>query len=161
PGLADGSIKGAVALGGNVKVKEGKATGDAGVVLGAKFTDILVLKSNTSILIVDAHDPAGAISTPTNIDLSRTAAKGTLTVVPGTTVLRGAQKLVDLARLIVAAEATGICRETTNMAAEYAKVRVQFGRVIATYQGVKHHCANMAVATELSTAAVWDAAIQS
>src|SRR5689334_8346564 len=37
PGLADGSVKGAVALGGNVKVKDGKASGDAGVVLGAKF----------------------------------------------------------------------------------------------------------------------------
>src|SRR5689334_4047917 len=37
PGLADGSLKGAVALGGSVKVKDGKASGDAGVVLGAKF----------------------------------------------------------------------------------------------------------------------------
>jgi alkylation response protein AidB-like acyl-CoA dehydrogenase len=44
------------------------------------------------------------------------------------------------------------------MAAEYAKVREQFGRPIATFQGVKHHCANMLVATELATAAVWDAA---
>ncbi|HYD09758.1 MAG TPA: acyl-CoA dehydrogenase family protein, partial [Acidimicrobiales bacterium] len=38
------------------------------------------------------------------------------------------------------------------------KVREQFGRVIATYQAVKHHCANMVVATELATSAVWDAA---
>jgi alkylation response protein AidB-like acyl-CoA dehydrogenase len=44
------------------------------------------------------------------------------------------------------------------MASAYAKVREQFGRPIATYQAVKHHCANMLVATELSTAAVWDAA---
>ncbi|HET6795346.1 MAG TPA: acyl-CoA dehydrogenase family protein, partial [Acidimicrobiales bacterium] len=36
--------------------------------------------------------------------------------------------------------------------------RLQFGRVIGTYQAVKHHCANMAVATELATSAVWDAA---
>jgi alkylation response protein AidB-like acyl-CoA dehydrogenase len=44
------------------------------------------------------------------------------------------------------------------MAAAYAKQRVQFGRAIGTFQAVKHHCANMAVATELATAAVWDAA---
>jgi hypothetical protein len=37
-------------------------------------------------------------------------------------------------------------------------VREQFGRVIGTFQGVKHHCANMLVATEMATAAVWDAA---
>src|ERR1044072_5041015 len=35
---------------------------------------------------------------------------------------------------------------------------MQFGRPIASYQAVKHHCANMLVATELATAAVWDAA---
>ncbi len=37
-------------------------------------------------------------------------------------------------------------------------MRHQFGRPIAMFQAVKHHCANMLVATELATAAVWDAA---
>ena len=70
----------------------------------------------------------------------------------------GAKSLVDLARLIVAAEAVGIATECTEQAAAYAKVRVQFGRPIATFQAVKHHCANMLVASELATGAVWDAA---
>ena len=35
---------------------------------------------------------------------------------------------------------------------------MQFGRPIAMFQAVKHHCANMVVATELATSAVWDAA---
>src|SRR5262249_8185991 len=39
-----------------------------------------------------------------------------------------------------------------------AKERLQFGRPIAMFQAVKHHCANMAVASELATSAVWDAA---
>ena len=46
----------------------------------------------------------------------------------------------------------------TDAAVAYAKERVQFGRTIATFQAVKHHCTNMLVATELATAAVWDAA---
>ena len=70
----------------------------------------------------------------------------------------GRRALVDLARLVVAAEATGIANECTEQAAAYAKVRVQFGRPIATFQAVKHHCANMLVASELATGAVWDAA---
>ena len=75
------------------------------------------------------------------------------------TVLPGARRtLVDLARVILAAEAAGMSRECTVMAAEYAKERQQFGRPIAMFQGVKHHCANMAVATEMLTSAVWDAA---
>ena len=49
-------------------------------------------------------------------------------------------------RLIVSAEATGVAIECTEQAAAYAKARVQFGRPIATFQAVKHHCANMLVA---------------
>jgi alkylation response protein AidB-like acyl-CoA dehydrogenase len=74
-------------------------------------------------------------------------------------VLPGARPaLVDLARTILAAEAVGLASECTQLAAEYAKVRQQFGRPIAMFQAVKHHCANMLVAAELGTAAVWDAA---
>jgi alkylation response protein AidB-like acyl-CoA dehydrogenase len=51
-----------------------------------------------------------------------------------------------------------MARECTEMAADYAKQREQFGRPIATFQAVKHHCANMAVATELATSVTWDAA---
>jgi alkylation response protein AidB-like acyl-CoA dehydrogenase len=78
--------------------------------------------------------------------------------VPVTVVSGGRQALVDLARVILSAEAVGVARECTELAAEYAKQREQFGRPIAMYQAVKHHCANMAVATELATSAVWDAA---
>ena len=66
--------------------------------------------------------------------------------------------MLDLARTLLAAEATGVARECTKMASEYAKVREQFGRPIGMFQAVKHHCANMLVAAELATAAVWDAA---
>ncbi len=52
----------------------------------------------------------------------------------------------------------GVATECTEQAAAYAKVRLQFGRPIAMFQAVKHHCANMLVASELATAAVWDAA---
>ena len=60
--------------------------------------------------------------------------------------------------MILAAEAVGMARECTEQAAAYAKERIQFGRPIAMFQAVKHHCANMVVATELATSAVWDAA---
>jgi len=73
-------------------------------------------------------------------------------------VLPGARGLLtDVARAVLAAEAVGVAAETTVQAAEYAKVREQFGRPIATFQAVKHHCANMLVASELATAATWDA----
>src|SRR6266581_641170 len=103
---------------------------------------------------------AGGISVtvPANLDPARRAARLTLDGAAAQVVPGGRQVLTDLARVLLAAEATGVARECTTMAAEYAKVREQFGRPIAMFQAVKHHCANMLVATELATAAVWDAA---
>ena len=52
----------------------------------------------------------------------------------------------------------GAARACTEMATAYAKERVQFGRPIGTFGPVKHHCANMLVATEQATAGAWGAA---
>ena len=60
--------------------------------------------------------------------------------------------------MLLAAEAIGIAQWCVDTAAEYAKVRVQFGRPIGQFQGVKHRCADMLARTELARAAVWDAA---
>ena len=49
-------------------------------------------------------------------------------------------------------------RSASTRRRAYAKDRIQFGRPIGMFQAVKHHCANMLVAAELATAAVWDAA---
>ena len=49
-------------------------------------------------------------------------------------------------RLIDAAALAGIARMTLDMAVAYAQVREQFGRPIGSFQAVKHHCANMAIA---------------
>src|SRR5437899_645270 len=62
-----------------------------------------------------------------------------------------------IASAVLAAEAAGVAAETTEQAAGYAKIREQFGRPIATFQAVKHHCANMLVASELAAGAAWDA----
>jgi alkylation response protein AidB-like acyl-CoA dehydrogenase len=98
------------------------------------------------------------VDVPQNLDPTRRSARITLDGAAAT-VLAGARRdLIDLARLLLSAEAVGVARECTESAAEYAKVREQFGRPIAMYQAVKHHCANMLVATELATSAVWDAA---
>ncbi len=98
------------------------------------------------------------VEVPPNLDPTRRTARVTLDGAPAEVIAGGRRMLVDLARLIVAAEATGVANECTEQAAAYAKVRVQFGRPIATFQAVKHHCANMLVASELATGAVWDAA---
>ncbi len=157
PGLADGSVIGAAGLGGEVAYADGAATGKAGVVISGHLADVLLVPAGDDVLVVEK--PAGGIhaEVPANLDQSRRAARVTLDAATAT-VLPGARTLLtDVARAVLAAEAVGVAAETTAQAAEYAKTRQQFGRPIATFQAVKHHCANMLVAAELATAATWDA----
>jgi alkylation response protein AidB-like acyl-CoA dehydrogenase len=157
PGLADGSTTGAVALSGDVTISGGTASGSAGVVLGGGLADVLLVAVGDDVAIVDTGDGV-TVEVPANLDPTRRSARVTLSGAPVTVIPGAKQALVDLTRLILSAEAVGMSRECTEMAAAYSKERVQFGRVIAMYQAVKHHCANMIVATELATSAVWDAA---
>ena len=158
PGLADGSLRGAVALGGNVTVTDGAASGSAGVVLCGHLADVLVIAAGDDAAIVDCRSGGVTAAVPANLDPARRTARVTLDGAAARVVPGGRQALVDLARVLLAADAAGVARECTTMAAEYAKVREQFGRPIAMFEAVKHHCANMLVAAELATAGVWDAA---
>ena len=157
PALADGSVIGAVALGGEVRCADGAATGKAGVVISGHLADVLLVPAGDDVLVVETSAGGVQAEVPANLDQSRRAARISLDAAPAT-VLPGARGLLTgVARAVLAAEAAGIARETTAQAAEYAKVRQQFGRPIATFQAVKHHCANMLVAAELAAAASWDA----
>jgi len=158
PGLADGSATGGIALASDIAVRNGTASGAAGVVFGGGLASVLVLPAGDDVVVVDASAAGVTVTVPTNLDPTRRSARVTLTGAPADVIVGARQTLVDLARLLVAAEATGIAAECTEQASDYAKVRVQFGRPIAMFQAVKHHCANMLVASELATAAVWDAA---
>jgi 3-oxochol-4-en-24-oyl-CoA dehydrogenase len=158
PGLADGTTFGGVALESDITVRDGRAAGTAPAVLGGGLAHILVLPAGNDVIVVDTSADGVQVEVPPNLDPTRRAARVTLDGAPCEVIGGGRRALVDLARLVVAAEATGIATECTEQAAAYAKVRVQFGRPIATFQAVKHHCANMLVASELATGAVWDAA---
>ncbi len=158
PGLADGSVRGAVALSGDIHVTDGTASGPAGVVLGGHLADVLLIGTGDDVAIVDRRAGGVSVTVPANLDPARRAARVTLDGAAAQVVPGVRQVLTDLARVLLAAEATGVAAECTTMAAEYAKVREQFGRPIGMFQAVKHHCANMLVAAELATASVWDAA---
>ena len=158
PGLADGSRTAAVALGATATLDGSSVSGSAGVVLGGGLANLLLVAVGDDVAVVEVNDPSVTVETPPNLDPSRRSARVTLDDTPATVLAGGAQVLLDLSRVILSADAVGIAAECTRSAAEYAKERIQFGRPIAMFQAVKHHCANMAVATEMATAATWDAA---
>ncbi|MEZ5215909.1 MAG: acyl-CoA dehydrogenase [Ilumatobacteraceae bacterium] len=156
-GLADGSANGAVALTADVEQRDGALHGSC-VALGAALAQVLLVPVGADVAVVDTGGAGVAITEPVNMDPTRRAGSVTLDGAAAIVLPGAARRLRDVARTVLGAEAVGVARECTELAAEYAKARIQFGRPIAMYQAVKHHCANMAVATELATAAVWDAA---
>ena len=158
PGLADGSRTAAVALEADVQIQGGAVTGTVAVALGGGLADLLALPVGDDVAVLELRQDGVEVTVPPNLDPSRRAARVTLAAAPATVLTGTGAALRDLGRLILAAEAVGVARASTTMAAEYAKVREQFGRPIAMFQAVKHHCANMLVATELATSAVWDGA---
>jgi len=67
-------------------------------------------------------------------------------------------RLRDAAWIVLAAETLGASQAMLDKAVAYAKERKQFGRVIGSFQAVKHLCAEMAAELEPARALVWYAA---
>ncbi len=68
------------------------------------------------------------------------------------------RRVRDIAATLFAAEAAGLADWATTSAADYARVRQQFGRVIGQFQGVKHKAARMLAQAEQARVTAWDAA---
>lgn len=62
--------------------------------------------------------------------------------------LRGFERVQDAAVALVCAELVGVGRRALDLAVSYASSRRQFGRVIGSFQAVKHLCAEMKVLLE-------------
>ena len=157
PGLADGSLLAGVALDSALEVRDGKVSGLVEAVVGGGLAGLYVLAAGDDVVLVDAGAAGATVSPLKNLDPSRRSVQLTLDGAPADVLPGAGRLLLDVARFVFAAEAVGMAQACVEMASDYARTRTQFGRVIAMFQAVKHHCANMAVAAELATAATWDA----
>ncbi len=179
-GLADGSKTGAVGLAAGLTAsREATGTAAAGTsvtggglvvegesspVLGACLADVVILPVQTDGGEVWAAVDAGSleITALDSLDLTRPVARvrAGRVVVPADRLLTGLDRraVTSLAAILFGAEASGIADWATHAAAEYAKIRHQFGRPVGQFQAVKHRCAWMLTAAEQAAAAVWDGA---
>jgi alkylation response protein AidB-like acyl-CoA dehydrogenase len=64
-------------------------------------------------------------------------------------------KVLDLAAVALANEMMGGAQKVLEMSVEYAKVRVQFGRPIGSFQAIKHKCADMLLEVESGKSAAY------
>jgi alkylation response protein AidB-like acyl-CoA dehydrogenase len=160
PGLIDGTSTAGIGLDSQVQVKDGVANGEAGIVFGAGLAELLLIAAGDDVLLLDRGRAGVSVDMPDNLDPTRRSGRVRLenVSVAAEDILPDArQSALARARTLLAAEAVGGATDCVEAAVDYAKVRQQFGRTIATFQAVKHHCANMLVAAESAIAAVWDA----
>ena len=164
PGLIDGTATAGIGLDSQVRVKDGHtsrmADGEAGIVLGAGLAELLLIAAGDDVLVLERGRAGVSVDVPDNFDPTRRSGRVRLenVSIAAEDILPGAREsAVARARTLLAAEAVGGASDCVDAAVDYAKVRQQFGRTIATFQAVKHHCANMLVAVESAIAAVWDA----
>jgi len=73
-------------------------------------------------------------------------------------VADGLPRAAALARLAIAAEQLGGAQQCLDLTVAYTGTRRQFGRSIASFQAVKHRCAEMMVQIEAARSAVYGAA---
>jgi 3-oxochol-4-en-24-oyl-CoA dehydrogenase len=158
PGLADGSVIGAVGYTGSLTLLNGRLSGRVAV-LGGGLANLLVLCVGDDVALVSAASVK--VSPTKGLDPTRRIAMvevDDMAIGADAIVAGGARVAHTIGRTLAAAEAAGGAAACVEMAVEYAKVREQFGRTISYFQAVKHHCANMLVDAELAAAGAWDAA---
>jgi alkylation response protein AidB-like acyl-CoA dehydrogenase len=171
--MAGGTLTGAVGFAPGIRATAAGATGalvidgGCGPVPGAGLADVLILPAaldgedgDRRWVVVDAAD--AETTQLDSLDLTRQAGRVRVDQlsVPPDRVLGGLPPgaVTSLAAVLLAAEACGIADWAVATAAEYAKIRHQFGRPIGQFQAVKHRCAWMLTAAEQAAAAAWDAA---
>lgn len=161
PGLIDGTVTAGIGLDSRVRLGDGAADGEAGIVLGAGLAGLLLIAAGDDVLVLERDRDGVSVDVPDNFAPPRRSGRVRLdnVRVSDADLLAGARpSALARARTLLAAEAVGGASDCVDAAVAYAKVRQQFGRTIATFQAVKHHCANMLVGAESGIAAVWDAA---
>jgi alkylation response protein AidB-like acyl-CoA dehydrogenase len=142
---------------------DGTLTGRADPTPWAPLADLALVVAQApdgpSVHLVDLA-AAGRPGAEPAMELTRPIGWLTFTGTPATRLggadLAGA--LLDRGAAFTAAEMLGGAQRVLDLAVEYAKDRVQFGRPIGSFQAVKHRCADMLVDVEgMRSTALWAA----
>ncbi|MFI5319364.1 MAG: acyl-CoA dehydrogenase family protein [Myxococcota bacterium] len=148
--------------GSSVTTLEGEKT----LVLDGHAAHVLLVVARTDagleLLRVDAGAAGLSRTSIPALDLTRKLAHVSFKNTPATRISSGDQtasfeRVLALVCAALAAEQVGGAQRVLDMAVEYAKSRLKFGRPIGSYQGIKHKCAEMLVSVEMAKSAAYNA----
>ena len=139
-------------------------TGEKFFVPDAHVADAIVVAARTgkgngedgiTLLCVPAKEKGVTVTQLKTVDMTRRMCHVKFDNVAASEVIGGEgagwpvlRRTLEVATAALSAEMVGTAQKALDIAVEYAKTRVQFGKPIGSFQAVKHKCVDMMVAVE-------------
>ena len=166
-GIVAGERHVAPIFSGNVRLEpDGALVGESSWVAGAQHADALLVRIDEVVLLVDAGQSRVLLEPVSNFDDTRRLANVTFDGVaksdqiplPRPMTASARERMQAAVWLSLAADVLGASQRSLALAVDYAKQREQFERVVASFQAVKHMCAEMVADIDPLQSLIWYAA---
>ena len=148
-----------------IEIKNNKISGRSLFVLDTQDASHLMFSDSDGVIgLISANSPGVEIVKLITVDNTRSFSEVKLNnvdidILEQTVSHKDAiNRAIDAGRIILAADSVGASQRLIDKAVEYSKERKQFGRVIGSFQAVKHMCAEMVADLEPCYSLVWHAA---
>jgi alkylation response protein AidB-like acyl-CoA dehydrogenase len=149
----------------SVTMDGSRLTGAIGGVMDASAaTHYLIYLRDGTAALVEAGAPGLAATLHRSLDRTRPLVDLSFDATPAEPLvaandkLAAARRVLDAGRVALAADTLGAAQNMLDRAVAFAKERVQFGRVIGSFQGVKYMLADCVTTLEPCRGMVWYAA---
>ena len=147
-----------------IEYSKGSISGRCLFVIDGKNADAFIVSNKSGeLFLVPASSSNIEIVELTTVDKTRTSIEiifkeAQAELLPGSSDKSIIEKIVDTGRLMLSADTVGAAQVMVDKSVAYALERKQFGRLIGSFQAVKHMCAEMAAELEPCHSMVWHAA---
>ena len=147
-----------------IEFSNGKLSGRCLFLIDGKNADAYLLANKSGeLFVIEASTPGIEVIELTTVDKTRTSIELILKNVDAD-LLSGSddksiiEKVLDAGRIMLAADTVGAAQVMLDKSVAYSLERKQFGRLIGSFQAVKHMCAEMAAELEPCHSMIWHAA---
>ena len=167
PRLASGTRAAFAGTASRPALSDGRLTGQAKFVTFGHVAQLIILATaDESLVVLEADTPGLTIEALPALDRTRRFATLTFDCAVTPDMILGApgsakaaiERTLTIGAGLLAAEQTGGMQYSLDATVDYAKQRVQFGRLIGSFQAYKHMLADMMLLVEASRSAAYYAA---
>ena len=147
-----------------IEFSNGKLSGRCLFLIDGKDADAYLLADKSGQLyLVDSSSSGITVTELTTVDKTRASIELVLDkvdaeILPNSSNKEVIEKVLDAGRLMLAADTVGAAQVMLDKSVAYSLERKQFGRLIGSFQAVKHMCAEMAAELEPCHSMIWHAA---